>query len=74
MDETMPIPVTTTRLIQASSAFDAFSSPEGRAHHGYPARLSPVIPGRPEAPNPESRKILSMVLWIPGSPLRGAPE
>jgi hypothetical protein len=34
-------------------------------------KISNVIPGRAEGANPESR---CMCLWIPGSPLRGAPE
>jgi len=35
-----------------------------------------VIPGRAEGANPESRTDWShfLLLWIPGSPLRGAPE
>jgi hypothetical protein len=32
-----------------------------------------VIPGRPEGPRPESITTAAE-LWIPGSPLRGAPE
>jgi hypothetical protein len=33
-----------------------------------------VIPGRGEAANPESSDKLQILRWIPGSPLRGAPE
>jgi hypothetical protein len=33
-----------------------------------------VIPGRAEGANLESRRKLSACFWIPGSPLRGAPE
>jgi len=33
----------------------------------------PVIPGRAEGASPESIA-LGHWLWIPGSPLRGAPE
>jgi len=35
-----------------------------------------VIPGRAKGANPESRTDWShfLLLWIPGSPLRGAPE
>jgi hypothetical protein len=35
-----------------------------------------VIPGRAKGANPESRNKFerSPWLWIPGSPLRGAPE
>jgi len=33
----------------------------------------PVIPGRAEGANPESRGRAGLN-WIPGSPLRGAPE
>jgi hypothetical protein len=32
-----------------------------------------VIPGRAEGANPESSTDL-VCIWIPGSPLRGAPE
>jgi hypothetical protein len=34
----------------------------------------PVIPGRAAGANPESRKQRGASIWIPGSPLRGAPE
>jgi hypothetical protein len=33
-----------------------------------------VIPGRAEGANPESRGTHKPGIWIPGSPLRGAPE
>jgi hypothetical protein len=33
-----------------------------------------VIPGRAEGANPESRHTDFLSFWIPGSPLRGAPE
>jgi hypothetical protein len=33
-----------------------------------------VIPGRAEGANPESRRLLWIHLWIPGSALRAAPE
>src|SRR6185437_5885674 len=35
---------------------------------------SPVIPGRTEGANPESRNLLRALFWIPGPPLRGVPE
>jgi hypothetical protein len=33
-----------------------------------------VIPGRTEGANPESSSKYGAGVWIPGSPLRGAPE
>jgi hypothetical protein len=33
-----------------------------------------VIPGRAEGASPESSREGGVWLWIPGSPLRGAPE
>jgi hypothetical protein len=33
-----------------------------------------VIPGRAEGANPESSRSHYPCFWIPGSPLRGAPE
>jgi hypothetical protein len=33
-----------------------------------------VIPGRTEGANPESSTKNRVCVWIPGSPLRGAPE
>jgi hypothetical protein len=33
-----------------------------------------VIPGRANGANPESRNNLRACVWIPGSPLRVAPE
>jgi hypothetical protein len=38
------------------------------------ANLSIVIPGRAEGANPETRSKFCAGIWIPGSPLRGAPE
>jgi hypothetical protein len=35
---------------------------------------TPVIPGRREAPDPESRCLNRVCFWIPGSRLRRAPE
>ena len=37
-------------------------------------RPLPVIPGRAEGANPESSFTFCSLVWIPGSPLRGAPE
>src|SRR6476661_6055693 len=42
MDETMPIPVTTTRLIEASPASADLPTPEGRVHLPNFARLNPL--------------------------------
>jgi glutamate dehydrogenase/leucine dehydrogenase len=33
-----------------------------------------AVPGRAEGANPESRNACLASIWIPGSPLRGAPE
>jgi hypothetical protein len=33
-----------------------------------------VIPGRAEGASPESSRQFRALFWIPGSPLRGAPE
>jgi hypothetical protein len=38
------------------------------------ARHSAVIPGRAEGASPESRCIFGILVWIHGSPLRGAPQ
>jgi hypothetical protein len=36
--------------------------------------VHPIIPGRRAAPDPESSDEHKSCVWIPGSPLRGAPE